>query len=225
MQGKLIVIEGSDASGKATQSQMLFDALKTTEDVVKLGFPVYDSPTGKLVSMYLGKLHGYPEFGIPGSISPKIASTWYATNRYEHKDIIQQHLANGRNIICDRYVESNMGHQGGKIADPWEREDFFRWCEELEYDTFGIPRADAVIFLHMPWEESQRLASSRGEKPDGHEADPNHLRMAEETYLQLAKLYGWYQIECCKNGIKKDRQRVHGEIKKLLNHLFISLRS
>lgn len=206
-----IVIEGSDASGKKTQSTKLVEYLKSSGRVAeRISFPMYDSPTGKLVTKYLNG-----EFGPPSTIDPKIASTWYALDRYAFQPALDAILKTNI-VVCDRYVESNMGHQGGKIDGPnkeAERAQFFEWLDNLEYETLRLKRPDIGFFLHVPWKTSLRLLEIRGAKKDGHEADENHLRMAEESYLQVAELYGWHKIECCNNsGDMRSVEEIQQEI-------------
>ncbi|MDP6587000.1 MAG: hypothetical protein QF535_20270, partial [Anaerolineales bacterium] len=180
---------------------------------VRVSFPVYDSLTGKIVSKYL-----QGEFGPPDSIDSKIASTWYALNRLEHEWLMEpteednSGLSYNRTVVCDRYVESNMGHQGGKIADPKERVEFFKWCEKLEYGDLELRRPDVGVFLHVPWQVSTQLIKSRGRRADGHEADEKHLQMAEQAYLQLADVYNWIVIECVNNGQLRERHDIASEI-------------
>jgi len=191
MPGKLTVIEGSDASGKKTQTNLLCSSLKQFNyRPASFTYPIYDSATGRIISSYL---HG--EFGPTSSIHPKMASLLYAMNRLEFKLVIEEALRKAT-VVCDRYVESNMGHQGGKIIDPAKREEFFEWCANLEYEEFKLPRPTLGIFLHVPWAVSFKIAEERGD-PDGHESDPHHLEMAEKSYLHMAAKYGWYIVECC----------------------------
>jgi len=210
---RLIVIEGSDASGKKTQSDLLVDRINQgyggTCPAIKISFPIYDSPTGKVVSKYL-----QGEFGPANSIDPKIASTWYALNRFEFRHEMYGPQDNGIDytVVCDRYVESNMGHQGGKIVNRKKREEFFKWCEKLEYGDLELRRPDVGVFLHVPWKTSKQLIESRGERPDGHEADEKHLQMAEKSYLHLANIYSWIVIECVNNGEMRKRKDIASEI-------------
>jgi len=200
--GKLIVIEGTDASGKATQARKVVERLR--EEGIScegMSFPAYDLPTGKFVSMYLGRDGFGQEFGPSDSIPPRIASTFYAMNRYELKPrIVSTMTQAGVNIITDRYVESNMGHQGGKIADASERERFFDWIENLEHKILGLPRPDGVVFLNMPHQVGLELKRGSGEVRDGHETDVGHLQRAEDCYHQLAEKYGWRKIDCAPEG-------------------------
>ena len=212
---RLIIIEGSDASGKNTQSDLLVEQinLHSVCPGIKVSFPIYDSPTGKIVSKYL-----QGEFGPVGSINPKIASTWYALNRFEHKHEMHgpSHWRGCEDcnftVVSDRYVESNMGHQGGKIADPKKRAEFFKWCEKLEYGDLGLRRPDAGVFLHVPWQVSKQLIKSRGRRVDGHEADEKHLQMAEQAYLQLADIYKWIVIECTEDSKMRERHDIASEV-------------
>jgi dTMP kinase len=125
-------------------------------------------------------------------------------------------MEQGITIVCDRYVESNMGHQGGKIRSRGKRAEFFKWCDDLEYGTLELIRPDVTIFLHMPWEMSYKLIKTRaladGRKLDGHEADTTHLEMAESSYLQLAEIYDWVTIECCNGDLLRSINDIFSEI-------------
>jgi len=194
--GKLIVIEGSDCSGKTTQINLLIGRFKQDGiDFEIFDFPDYTTPTGRVVKMYLNN-----KFGPANTIHPKIASLFYAQDRYSQKKLIEEALDKGKIVILDRYVESNMGHQGGKIRDKLEREEFFKWLEEIEYGNFALPKPDAVIFFYLPFEVGQILKKGRaGEaerKEDGHEDNLEHMKNAEEAYLHLSDFYNWIKIEC-----------------------------
>lgn len=194
--GKLIVIEGTDCSGKKTQTEKLITQLAAWGyQCVSLGFPNYNSPTGKIVRRYLTN-----EFGPANNIDPKLASILYAEDRFAAKKMIEESLDAGKIVVLDRYVESNMGHQGGKIRDSLERENFFKWLDDLEYGNFNLPRPDAVIFLYMPYLVGMELKKGRPGEADGHEANPEHLKNAEEAYLQLARMYNWIKIDCAPDG-------------------------
>lgn len=201
--GKMIVIEGTDCSGKATQTQLLVDRLNRDEVVsVKLGFPRYGSASGDIVGdCYLGKnqkcrcIDG-SWFGVANKVPAEVASLYYAADRKFHASEISNLLSIGTNVILDRYVESNMGHQGGKIFDSSKRKEFFKFLENLEYDLLKLPRPYQVIFLYMPYMRGMELKKAREGKADGHESSPDHLKNAEESYLQLAELYNWKKIIC-----------------------------
>lgn len=218
--GKLIVFEGTDCSGKSTQIDLLIEKLgAVNKDVVTLDFPNYSTPTGKIVRRYLDG-----EFGPADSIPAKIASIFYAEDRHASKGFIESELDKGNITILDRYVESNMGHQGGKIRNEAEREEFFEWLKELEYGNFELPKPDAVVFLYMPHDVSQELMKDRerksedhpgAEELDGHEGNKEHMKHAEESYLHLAKLYGWTMINCAPDGTMaslKTPEEIHAEL-------------
>jgi len=221
--GRLIVIEGMDGSGKSMQIDLLIKKFKGRGDgVVTLDFPNYSTPTGKVVRRYLDG-----EFGPANDVPAKIASIFFAEDRNASKGFIQNELDKGNMTILDRYVESNMGHQGGKIRDRVEREEFFKWLEDLEYGNFSLPKPDAVIFLHMPQAVSKELMMKRERKSDfhpagnskdgldGHESSEDHMRNAEEAYLHLANLFGWITVHCAPDGTMeslKTPEEIHEEI-------------
>jgi dTMP kinase len=218
--GKLIVFEGTDCSGKSTQINLFINRLKKDDrPVVTLDFPNYSTPTGKIVRRYLDN-----EFGPANEVPAKLASVFFAEDRHASKKFITDELEKGNVTILDRYVESNMGHQGGKIRNRAEREKFFEWLRELEYDNFELPKPDAVVFLHMPHEVSQELMKNRerksefhpgAEKLDGHEGSKDHMKNAEEAYLHLAELYGWVVVHCAPDGTMtslKTPEQIHEEL-------------
>lgn len=218
--GKLIVFEGTDCSGKSTQINLLIEKLKSlNQEAVTLDFPNYSTPTGKIVRRYLDG-----EFGPANEIPAKIASVFYAEDRFASKGFIHDELDKGNITILDRYVESNMGHQGGKIRNSDEREKFFEWLRELEYDHFELPKPDVVMFLYVPYKVGHQLMSGRerksefhpgAEKLDGHEGCVEHMKNAEESYLHLAELYGWIIINCAPDGTiesLKTPEEIHKEL-------------
>ena len=206
MRGKLIVIEGTDCSGKETQSNRLYDAL-TNEgiEVEKFSFPQYDTPTGKIVGgPYLGKSYiceGWFSEGA-SNVDPKVASLYYAADRKYNIGKINELLDNGVNVILDRYIYSNMAHQGGKISDDKKRNEMYDWLEKLEFDLLELPHADIKIFLHMPLKFSIELGKNRAEALDQHEADPKHLENAEKGYLEIASRYNFKIIECAYDTVR-----------------------
>lgn len=194
MNGKLIVLEGSDGSGKATQTRLLFDRLSKEADrpVRKISFPDYLSQSSALIKMYLRG-----EFGAhPSDVDPYAASTFYAVDRYaSFKSDWKKDFDAGALIIADRYVTSNMAHQVVKIDDPSERKKFLEWLDDFEYEKLKLPRPDRVIFLDMPPEVSERLVVERN-RLDIHESDRNYLRRTYAAYKELALKYNWITIEC-----------------------------
>lgn len=200
MRGKLIVIEGTDCSGKETQSNKLIDCLRDNGfKVEKISFPNYDTPSGKIVGgPYLGKssiCDGWFEEGAP-NVDAKISSLYFAADRRYSMPKINNYLNDGINVILDRYTYSNMAHQGGKIEDKNKRLQMFKWLEELEFNLCNLPIPDIRIFLHMPYEGTCILKQNRSEAPDQLEKDQKHLQHAEKAYLEIANLYSFKTIEC-----------------------------
>ncbi|MCL5018439.1 MAG: hypothetical protein M1416_01580 [Candidatus Pacearchaeota archaeon] len=222
--GKLFVIEGTDFSGKNTQTKLLGERLKANNISYKtMDFPRYDTPTGRIIGQcYLGKEKDYWTgdsgwFGEADSLDPKVASLYYAADRRAAIPEINEILDSGTHLILDRYYQSNMAHQGGKIRDSKERLELFKWLERLELELLELPKEDITIFLHMPTEVAVKLR--RDEKKDLHEKNYGHRKRAETTYLQLADLYGWKKIECAPNNKIRTpediAEEVYGFIKKI----------
>ncbi|HEY9585647.1 MAG TPA: thymidylate kinase [Candidatus Paceibacterota bacterium] len=199
MKGKLIVIDGTDGSGKATHAGLLIDRLSREGKEVKLtDFPQYGQPSAFFVEKYLRG-----EYGPLESVDAYKASLFYALDRYDASFHMRRWLEEGTIIVSNRYVSSNMGHQAGKIADPREREKFLTWLKDIEYGMLDIPHPDVNILLFMPPEVGQRLvdnkgdrAYTKGKKRDIHEGDINHLRHASEAYREVAQREGWKIISC-----------------------------
>lgn len=218
---KLIVIEGTDCSGKNTQSKMLKEKLENDgEKVVLVSFPVYDSPTGKIVGgPYLGKPSISECWFKEGAnnVPPKVASLYYAADRLYNLDMINNYLEKDYIVILDRYTTSNMAHQAGKIKDKEERTKMFKWIEALEYDLLGLPRPDIKIFLHMPYEYTKRLQNNRTEL-DEHEKSMANLINAENAYLEMTELYNFTKIECVKDGNLKDIAAISKEVYEIVKN-------
>lgn len=200
--GKLIVIEGTDCSGKETQTNVLYaHMLEETSKVIKFSYPMYDTPTGKIVGgPYLGKKHiseGYFPEGA-GNVDPKVAAAYYAADRKYNSYLIEACLDKDYDVILDRYVESNMAHQGGKISDPEKRLEMYKWLEQLEYGLYELPRPDTTIFLYMPHQYADLLKADREEAPDQHESNKEHILNAEKSFLELKSLYKWDMVDCVK---------------------------
>ena len=199
---KLLVIEGTDGSGKETQSKKLVEYLKSLNIKVKsYSFPIYASATGRIVGgPYLGKKEigeSYFEETSAG-VDPLVSSLYYAADRrYNFLKDIESELYKNDIVILDRYIMSNMGHQAGKAKTIKERNKILKFIETLEFDLCELPRPDKVIFLHMPFEATKELRKSR-EAGDGNENSESHLRHAEKTYVDIAKLYNWHYINCIK---------------------------
>lgn len=216
--GKLIVIEGTDCSGKETQTNLLIERLEKNKiPVFKFGFPNYNSPTGRIVGgPYLGKSYicdgWFPEEAP--NVDPKVSSLYYAADRRYNKEEYEKYLDKGVNVILDRYSFSNMAHQGGKLNTKEERKEMFKWIEKLEFDMLDLPKPDIKVFLHMPYEASLILKKSRGMKEDldENERDSNHLIAAERAYIELAEEYGFFTVECASGDNIKTIEDINNEL-------------
>ena len=216
MRGKLIVIEGTDCSGKETQSNLLLEKLtKNNIAVAKKSFPMYETPTGKIVGgPYLGKEYICDGWFKEGAINvePKVAALYYAADRRYNLPKIKGLLDSGVNLILDRYVYSNMAHQGGKIYDTNERMNMYAWLDILEFKLLELPKPDIAIFLHMPYEQAMILKKDRIESADQHEQSEEHLKHAEKAYIELAQTYKWKTIECVNEGNIKSKEDISNEV-------------
>lgn len=219
MKGKLIVIEGTDCSGKETQSKLLEEKLNNMgKKCLRLSFPVYDSPTGKIVGgSYLGKPELSPSVFLEGAtnVDPYVACLYYAADRKYNIKQVLDYIDKGYYVILDRYTTSNMAHQGGKIFNKEERFNMYQWIDKLEFWLLKLPKPDITLFLHMPYEYSNKLKSNR-EFLDEHEKSEEHLRNAEEAYIELSELYNWDKIECVNDNEIKTIEEIHNEIIDLL---------
>jgi dTMP kinase len=198
--GKFIVIDGTDGSGKTVQTKMLADRLMAAGFAVEMAdFPQYEQKSAGLVEEYLSG-----KYGPADEVGPYRASIFYACDRYDANFKIRKWLNEGKIVISNRYVTANMGHQGGKIHDALERQNYFDWLYKLEYELFGIPKPDLNIILHVPAEISQKLADTKAERgnfagivQDIHEVDLDHLKNAENVYTEIARNFPDFKlIEC-----------------------------
>ena len=201
--GKLIVIDGTDGSGKATQLDLLKNRLEQEGyEVMVADFPQYNQKSAGLVEEYLSGKYGQAD-----DITPYQASIFYAADRYDASFQIREWLKDGKIVLANRYVSANMGHQGGKIKNPLERKAFFNWLYELEYKLFNIPRPNLSLILHVEAEISQRLAKERarsdwsGSAKDIHENNLEHLKNAEKVYSEIADTYPEFRlVNCTRDG-------------------------
>lgn len=214
--GKIIVVEGTDCSGKETQTVKLVENLNNKGiKAVRLAFPMYDTPTGKIIGgAFLGKQHidikpVFPETSV--NVDPKVSSLLYAADRCYNKQKIQNYLDDGYVVVLDRYVESNMAFQGCKMPQG-QRKEFFEFVQKLEYDFLQIPKPDLKILLYMPTWASKQLKQNREEKPDQNEQDEQYLKNAEQTYLMLADLYDFHKINCVDQSLIKSVQQIQKEV-------------
>lgn len=216
MDGKLIVIEGTDASGKATQTEKLYKRLvEENHNIIKVEYPNYRSQTSALVKMYLNG-----DFGSnPGDVNAKAASILFAADRFgSYKTEWERSYKNGGIIIADRYTTSNMVHQASKIDDEEQKFLFLDWLWELEFEIFGLPVPDLVIFLDMPPDCSRRLMEDRNNKITGegqkdiHENDFEYLVKSYKNACSIADRYGWKRVSCTNDSRIKTIDEIHEEI-------------
>jgi dTMP kinase len=226
--GKLIVIDGTDGSGKATQVKKLKERLVSEGiSVESLDFPrYYDNFFGKLIGEGLAG-----ELGDWTALHPKIASALYAADRYESSQQISDWLDNGKIVILDRYVSSNQIHQGGKINKEKERKEFMQWLDTMEHNVFKIPRPDVILYLNVPLEVTQKLLVKKGNQEskkyldgrgDQHENNLEHLEAAKESGLKMiAENNNWKKIECSANGeilsIDEIHTKIYGLVKDIIS--------
>ena len=211
--GMLIVIEGTDGSGKSTQFRMLSEHLERDGRAFKhIVFPRYDQESSALIRMYLGGQFG----NRPGDVNAYVASSFFAVDRYaSYKMDWGQWYEQGGLVLSDRYTTSNAVHQTSK--EPQEgRGDFLNWLYDFEYDKLRLPRPDLVIYLDVPTDFTEKLLRSReaatNTKADIHEQDMQYLATCRETGRAAAKHYGWTTIACVKNGAMRSMEDIHNEI-------------
>ncbi len=217
MNGKLIVIEGLDGSGKNTQAQKLLELLESRgEKVMKVSFPNYDSDSSALIKMYLAG-----EFGKKAdSVNPYAASSFYAVDRYaSYKTFWESFYEKGGIVIADRYTTSNAIHQCSKLPESkWN--DFLEWLFEYEYRYLGIPEPDSVIYLRVDPDVSQELMRKRygndENKKDIHERDVEYLKRSAKAAEYCAKQLGWDIISCTKDGEIRPIDDISAEIAKIV---------
>ena len=195
--GRLIAIEGIDGSGKRTQLDLLGNQLIAGGSrVYSTGFPQYDSWFGKMVGQFLNG-----ELGALETVDPHFTALLYAGDRFEAKPKIDAALDEGKIVLIDRYIGSNLAHQTARVA-PEKRTEFRKWIEHLEYDIYDLPREDLILYLRVPPSEAQKLVAQKAArsytsaKRDLLEASLRHLQDAADMYDLLARGASWATIEC-----------------------------
>ena len=211
--GKLIVIEGTDGSGKSTQFRLLTEHLERDHyEFQKLVFPQYDKPSSALIRMYLGG-----EFGSkPGDVNAYAASAFYAVDRYaSYKQGWGTWYEEGGLILSDRYTTSNAVHQASK--EPEEKQEaYLKWLYEFECEKMGLPRPDVTIYLDVPTSFTEKMLRGREQatntQADIHEKDMEYLATCRKTGRMAAQYYGWNVIECVRDGKMRSMEDIHDEI-------------
>ena len=211
--GKLIVIEGTDGSGKSTQFKLLTQRLtREGRDFRQIVFPQYSEPSSALIRMYLGG-----EFGQrPGDVNAYAASAFYAVDRYaSFKKVWGNYYNGGGLVISDRYTTSNAVHQASK-EPPETRQSFLKWLYEFEYDHLGLPRPDLTLYLDVPTDFTEKLLRAREQdthtKADIHEKDTQYLATCRRMGAFAADYYGWTVISCVRDGKMRSIEDIHEEI-------------
>ena len=211
--GKLIVIEGTDGSGKSTQFRLLSQRLqKEGLQFQKLVFPQYQEPSSALIRMYLGG-----EFGShPADVNAYAASAFYAVDRYaSYQKVWGEWYRSGGLVLSDRYTTSNAVHQASKESGQAQK-DFLTWLYEFEYDKLGLPRPDLTIYLDVPTDFTEKLLRGREKATDTtadiHEQDSEYLATCRRTGRAAAKFYNWTVIDCVKDGAMRSIDEIHQEI-------------
>ena len=216
-QGKLIVLEGIDGSGKSTQYRMLCEKLRNDGiDYNHIVFPRYDKESSALIRLYLNGAFG----SHPDDVNAYTASTFYAVDRFaSYRDDWGKLYQNGGLIVSDRYTTSNAVHQGCKLTDE-ELPSFFAWLSDLEYDKMGLPKPDLVVYLDVDIETSLRRMRTREQQTnthaDIHEQDTDYLRRCLRTAERAAEFYGWTRIACRQNGAERTAEEKNEELYRLI---------
>lgn len=211
--GKLIVIEGTDGSGKSTQFRLLTDRLESEQvKFQKLVFPQYSEPSSALIRMYLSG-----EFGKrPSDVNAYAASAFYSVDRYaSYRKVWGKWYEEGGLVVSDRYTTSNAVHQASKEPED-KREDFLNWLYDFEYDKLGLPRPDLVIYLDVPTDFTEKMLRHRESETnthaDIHEQDMQYLATCRRMGRAAAEHYGWTMIQCVRDGAMRSMEDIHEEI-------------
>lgn len=219
MKGKLIVFEGTDGSGKATQTGLLCDRLASEgASVRRLTFPRYKEDSSMLVRMYLSGAFG----SRPGDVNAYAASAFYAVDRYaSYKQDWGEYYEQGGILITDRYTTSNAVHQAGKLPET-ERRAYLDWLFHFEYTLLELPAPDLVLYLDLPFELSEALIRQRAAQSgqtDIHETDGAYLRQCRENAQEVVRLAGWRRVDCQRNGSLRTAEDIHEEVYSLVRPL------
>jgi dTMP kinase len=218
--GKLIVFEGIDGSGKSTQIKRLCEHLeKTGAGYRRLAFPQYNEPSSALLKMYLAG-----EFGDnPNDVNAYAASTFFAVDRFaSYAKSWRAYYQSGGTLVTDRYTTSNAIHQGAKLSES-ERQAFFKWLYDFEFNLMELPKPDVVLYMDIPLETAVARIASReaktGSASDIHERDVAYLKRCHACGDQAARYYGWRKIACCRDGTALSEDDIHGEVLAVLKDM------
>ena len=221
VQGKLIVFEGTDGSGKATQSRLLCEEL-TRRGIPfrKLEFPRYQEESSALIRLYLGGAFG----DKPGDVNAYAASVFYSVDRYaSYKQDWGSYYEAGGLLIADRYTTSNAVHQASKLPEG-ERQAYLKWLFDFEYRLLGLPEPSLVFYLDVPTELTERMLRAREQATstaaDIHERDETYLRRCREAAARTIEECGWKRIDCSLGGEMRTIGDIHEEICRCVRELF-----
>ena len=220
MNGKLIVFEGTDGSGKATQTRMLCQALeKAGVAYQEIDFPRYGKPSAAMVQEYLDGNLGKK----PSDVNAYAASMFYAMDRFaSYKQDWGSFYEQGGLIVADRYTTSNAVHQASKLPDE-ERNVYLDWLFDTEYRLLGLPKPDLVIYLDMPTEITEKMMRRReaatGTHADIHEQDAEYLKRCRQGAAEVVKSCGWTVIHCAANGEPRTPEDIHAQVMETVREL------
>lgn len=221
--GILIAIDGVDASGKQTQTELLKKRLvEGGKNIKAVSFPAYDNPSSTLVKMYLNG-----DFGEkPADVNAYATSTFFAADRFAtYRTDWGKDYNSGTIILADRYVSSNLIHQASKIDNSAEKDKFLTWLDDLEHNIYGLPRPDVTIFLDMPPEYGVMLMKDRANKANGtdkkdiHESDFSYLETSYNNAVYVAERFNWKRVSCVKDGEIRSVEDIHNDIYSIIKEI------
>ena len=220
MSGKLIVFEGTDGSGKATQAKLLCETLAQRGIAYReIDFPRYGNPFAEPANLYLHGALG----NRPGDVNAYAASVLYAVDRFaSYKEDWGGFYEEGGIVVANRYTTSNAVHQASKLL-PGERKGFLEWLFDLEYGKLGLPKPDLVLYLDMPTEITEKMMRQReaatGTHADIHEQDETYLKNCRAAAREIVKDCGWTVIRCARDDAPRTVEDIHNEVYKTVKSL------